>query len=101
MVLHAIPDSHRYPCSFYLINIVENVVVFLGSNSNCSFMLSCSRNAQGTFVEKLQLKIISFKIINIDISPFKKKKFSNDKISDCGIAFEECFEVFEHLSPVN
>ena len=33
------------------------IVVFIGLNSNNSNMLSCSRNAQITFVEKTQFKI--------------------------------------------
>jgi len=31
-------------------------------------MISCWRNLQVTFVEKTNLKILSFKIINIDIA---------------------------------
>ena len=44
-------DSQRYPRNHYLINNVENVVVF-----NSDFLFDKSGNAQITFLEKLQLK---------------------------------------------
>ena len=50
----------------YLINNVQDIVVFfLGLklqvfNSDISYTFSCSRNAQVTFVEKLQMKIFRF-----------------------------------------
>ena len=54
----------RYPENLYLINNVEDFV-FLGlklfNSGNWSYMLSCSRKVQVTFVEKSQLKIISLK----------------------------------------
>ena len=46
---------------------MEDIVVFQGLkafNSENSFMFSCSGNAQATFVEKPQLKIISLQILN-------------------------------------
>ena len=39
-----------------------------GYNSDNSYMLSCSRNAQVTFEEKSQLKYSVFKIIKININ---------------------------------
>jgi len=39
---------------------MEDIVVFLGLKVFNSYMFSCSRNAQVTHVEKLQLIIISF-----------------------------------------
>ena len=54
------PDSQLYPRNLYLINNGEDIVVFLG------FKVFNSDNSYVTFVEKPQLKIISFKIININ-----------------------------------
>ena len=48
----AIPDSQRHPWHLYLINNVEDVVVFLDFDSDIPIMFSCSRNAKVTFVEK-------------------------------------------------
>ena len=48
---------------YFLLNDVEDIVVFLGLKvlySDNSYMFSCSRNAQVTFVENPQLKIIRF-----------------------------------------
>jgi len=59
MTLHAkmaMPDLQRYPGNLYLINTVEDVFV------SCFLVVKIL-----TFVEKPQMKIISFKIINIDI----------------------------------
>ena len=64
------PDLQRYPTNLYLINNLEDIDIFLGLkmfNSDNFYMFSCSRNAQVTLVEKPQLKIISFKLININI----------------------------------
>ena len=63
-----IPYSQRYSLNLYLINSVEEIVVFLGSkvfNSDNSGMSSCSSNAQVTFVQQTQWKII------IDISAWR------------------------------
>jgi len=54
------PDSQWYPSKLYLINNVEDIVVFLGLSDNICFP------ARVTFVEKSQFKIV-FKIIIIDI----------------------------------
>ena len=43
---------------------MEDIVIILGLkvlSSDNSYMFSCSRNTHVSFVEKLQLKIISFK----------------------------------------
>ena len=53
-----IPDSQRYPLSFYLINDVEDIVIFfLGLkvfSSDNSHIFSCSENAQFTLAEHPQ-----------------------------------------------
>ena len=50
---------------------MEDTVVLLGFkvfNSDSSFLFFCCKNTTiVTFVEKMQLKIISFNILNIDI----------------------------------
>ena len=58
----AMPDPKQCPGNLCLINNVEDVVVFLGLKvlNSENFFFSCSRNAQVTFVEKTQLKIIRF-----------------------------------------
>ena len=64
------PDSQRYSCKLYLIDNMEDIVVCLGLklfNSDNTKTFFCNRNAQVTFVEEPQLKLISFKIINIDL----------------------------------
>ena len=59
----AMPDSHRYPWYFYLINNMEDIFVtwhlkeFTYDNSN---IFSCSRNALVALVEEPPLKLISF-----------------------------------------
>ena len=53
-------DLQRYPWNLYLINNVEDIVIFLGLkvfNSDNSFMFTCSFRI--TVVEKPQLKTIS------------------------------------------
>ena len=55
----AIKDAQRYLWTFYLVNREEDIVFFLGVKIYNKFFFS--RNAEVTFVEKLQLKIISFK----------------------------------------
>ena len=66
------PDSQLYPRNLYLINNGEDIVVFLGFkvfNSDNSYRFSCTSNTQVTFVEKPQLKIISFRDIIHNQSP--------------------------------
>ena len=66
-----IRNGHQYPWNLYLINSLEDVVAFLGikvSNSENSYMFSCSRNADVTFVEKPQFKMSVFKIKRTSIS---------------------------------
>ena len=75
----AMSDSQQYPFALYLINNVQDIVVFLGLkvlNSGIYYLFSCSRNMQVMLVEKPQLKIICFKVINIDI----EFKFDQAKI---------------------
>ena len=66
MILHAnmaMPNSHRYPEQIYLTDNMEDIVVVLGLkvfDSNKSYRISSSRNAQVTFVEKPHLRIVSF-----------------------------------------
>ena len=62
-----IPRAQRYHGNLYLINNMENMVVFLDLELFAFFIFSCSRNAQVIFVEKQQLKFNSFKILNIYI----------------------------------
>ena len=59
------PNLQRYPWNLYLINDMEDIVVFLGLklfNSDNINMFSCSRNAQVTFIEKLSV----WKVIKIE-----------------------------------
>ena len=59
------PNLQRYPWNLYLINDMEDIVVFLGLklfNSDNINMFSCSRNAQVTFIEKLS----AWKVIKIE-----------------------------------
>ena len=54
----AMLDSKRYPLNLYLINNVEQIVVFLVLkvfDSDISYMFSCSRSAQVTFVKIQQV----------------------------------------------
>ena len=65
-------DSQWYPGNLYLINIIEDIVVFSDFrvfHTGDSYIFPCSRNAQLAFIEKIQSKIISFQIkkINIEI----------------------------------
>ena len=46
-------DWQRYPWTIYLVNNVENIVDFLGLKVFNSKVLSCSWNAQTTFVVKI------------------------------------------------
>ena len=57
------PNSKRYTENHYLINNAGDIVVFLVLNVfhfNRLYLFSCCRNAQVTFVEKPQLKIICY-----------------------------------------
>ena len=83
--LMTMSDSQRFPWHLYLINIVEDIVVLLGSkvfNSDNSNMISCSINAQVTFLEKPQLQIISFQDYNhsYQISTFWDKAVVNQAL---------------------
>ena len=49
----AMPDLHRYPLNFYLINNVEDIVIFYFFILRIQFGY-VHRNAQGTVVEKLE-----------------------------------------------
>ena len=64
MTLHekmTIPDSQWFPRNLYLINNVEDNDVFLDLKVfNYDQTYFCRRNADVTFVEKPQLKIIIF-----------------------------------------
>ena len=71
MTIHAkmaMPDSQPCPLNIHLINNVEYICfpALKLINSDNPYTFSCGRNAQVTSVEKPQLKIISFLIINID-----------------------------------
>ena len=59
------PDSQQYSWTLYLMNNVEDIVVFIGLKALILIILksSCSRNTQVICVEKL---ISLVKIINID-----------------------------------
>ena len=51
----AMPDLQRDPRNLYLINNVDDIVIFPGLkmfNSDNFYMFSCSRNAQVTLMEK-------------------------------------------------
>ena len=58
-------NLQRYPWNLYLINNMEDIIVFLSLklfNSDDINMFSCSRNAQVTFIEKLSV----WKVIKIE-----------------------------------
>ena len=59
-------NSQYYPWNFYLIKIVDCGRLESVINSNNFSIFSSNRNAQVTFVEKPQLKIIIFQIKHID-----------------------------------
>ena len=56
--------TRRYPLNPYLIKNVKDTFVLPGLKLDNSVKFSCGRNAQVTFVNKSQLEIISFQIIN-------------------------------------
>ena len=62
--MHKLESRYHYNKNLYMINNAEDIVVFQFKMfiSDHYFMFSCSRN-----VKKPQLKIIVFKVINIDI----------------------------------
>ena len=63
-------DSQRYSYKFYLINIMEEMVVCSkdkNDNSDNACMFFCSRNAQISFLKENMKKINSFQNINIAI----------------------------------
>ena len=60
--------------NLYLINNVEDIVVFLGLKVNLtvtdnSYIFSCSRNAHVTFAEKLQLSSFAHPFFFINAPP--------------------------------
>ena len=57
------PDSQQYSWTLYLINNVEDIVVYIGLKELILIRISCSRNTQVICVEKFTSLV---KIINID-----------------------------------
>ena len=56
----AMSDSQWYPWKLYLINNVEDIIVFLGLRKFNSYACSGSKNARVNSVKNMQLKKISF-----------------------------------------
>ena len=89
MTLHAKmarSDSQWYPCNFYLINNVNEIVVFLALQvfiSNSSNMFSCSRNAQDFTYRPFITVIIPAKVF----VKSKKTKFYTRKKSFKALIF--------------
>ena len=89
MTLHAKmarSDSQWYPCNFYLINNVNEIVVFLALQvfiSNNSNMFSCSRNAQDFTYRPFITVIIPAKVF----VKSKKTKFYTRKKSFKALIF--------------
>ena len=76
---------------------MEDIVIFLGLkvfNSDHSYMVSCSKNAKVTFVEKPQEKIIIFKKIKIEMQAMTIA----DKAVDGTILSREYLCMEDHLN---